>query len=482
MEIQKTWTDIYVHIIFVPLINDLSLQKAYFCGRDLIIFLSKLGRFNETEKVKMTSSLSIFFAAFGMLTAVLGTAALDVEKPTALVFRSPFSEFVGGVYAMTNDFDQNSILAYARRPNGTIMFLDSFRTGGKGGDLGNGNGVDPLVSAFSVIMTPDYRFLFAVNAGSNSISVFKVLSNFKLRLMSTRKVAGFGPVSIAYSRNILYVASADADGKFESLNDQRGVLSGFKLTKFGFLIPLFKSSRALSSRPSAIQFSPDGQSLLVSFVNTGSAALNTTEVEEIATYAVFPTGQLSASPIDTATSTIFNNEDRRNLPSAIGFETVRVEKAQYVVVTEARALSFDGNVAPSQTSSVSTWRLTDKHKLVPVQLDVFVGTSVTSGQRASCWIEFSKSMSRFWVANTASGTLSSFSFEAGRSTLVSEEEATVPVPIDLWRSVDGKFLYQLYNGNIAVFEIQERGRGAGLRRIQTVDNLPDQDVQGIVAF
>lgn len=430
----------------------------------------------------MMSILFTTVLSLGMLMTATSATSSAVHLNTASAYRQYSSNFVGGTYVMTNDFDQNSILAYARRPNGTLSFLGSFKTGGKGAELGNNDGVDPLVSAYSVVLTPDYRFLLAVNAGSNSVSVFKVLPDFKLHLSSIQRVAGMGPVSIAYSQNIVYVASADADGKFEGGNDQKGVLSGFKLTKFGYLVPIHKSVRVLTARPATIQFSPDGHALLVSFVNAGAAELNTTKVDEIAAFAVNSSGRLSRSPVDTASSTMLNNKERRNLPTAIGFETVKVRGAQYVIVTEARVIGPDGKSAPIQTPSISTWRLTGTHKLKPVQLDVLVGKSITRGQRATCWIEFSKSAANFWVANTGSGSVSSFSFNSGISELSREVEATLPAPIDLWRSKDGKFLYQLYNGHIAVFEIGSGGRTGILTKIQTVDNLPDRNVQGIVAF
>lgn len=89
--------------------------------------------------------------------------------------------------------------------------------------------------------------------------------------------------------------------------------------------------------------------------------------------------------------------------------------------------------------------------------------------------------------------MSTFSFDAGRITLLEQVTARGTPPadrdpfattdgwIDLWASEDGRFLYQLYglDGTIGVFEVGPRG----LQLIQEVTgDLPDENTQGIVAF
>lgn len=53
------------------------------------------------------------------------------------------------------------------------------------------------------------------------------------------------------------------------------------------------------------------------------------------------------------------------------FQIVRVQRKQYVVVAEARAIGLDGIPGMLQTSSMSTWRLTMQSKLKLVQFKVF---------------------------------------------------------------------------------------------------------------
>ena len=414
--------------------------------------------------------------------------------------RNNGTNFEGGVYAMSNKFDGNTIVAYGRRADGTLKLLGEYETGGKGANFDGGEGLDPLISAYSVLLTDDRRHLLAVNAGSDTVSVFRVRNNLALRLTDVVKVDGVGPNSIAYRDGVVYVASIDADGDFAGEPDQAGSLTGFRLTPGGRLRELRQSVRYLNNRPSAIQFSPDGRFLIVASINAGSAALRGEDNEELVVYGVSRAGRLTERPLSTAFSTAVDNAANRNLASAIGFEVVDDEGEQYVVVTEAR--EFQANGAPPafdalQTGSVSTWRLEKHGELTPVALDVMTGSGPFDGERTACWIEFSRDGNTFWVSNALEATLSTFSFAEGEIELLEAVAAagTPPAPggpaqafgttdgwIDLWASDDGEYVYQLagLNGTIEVFKVIDAD--GALRLIQTVADLPEVNTQGIVAF
>ncbi|KAI0560853.1 Lactonase [Gracilaria domingensis] len=377
------------------------------------------------------------------------------------------------------------MVVYARRRNGTLKLLNpALKTGGKGAILRDDVGADPLISAFSVIITPNYRFVLAVNAGSQSVSVFKVLRDFSLRLVHVQPVPGLGPNSIAISGNLVYVASVETDGTFDDFFSQTGVLSGFRLSATGKLIPIPRSQRPLTFRPAAIKISPDRRSLVVSNVLPNVNTFSTGVSDEIVVFSLGRDGMLGMNPVAGATSTELNNAENRNLPFPVGFEIVMLQGVQYVLVPELRGIvAADGMSPPlNQSASVSTWRLESDGRLSPVQLDVLIGSSLSSGQSTSCWIEFSADLDNFWISNTGSASLSAFSFKKGISALEEEVAATGPFPIDLWRSRDGRFLYQLFSGSVGVFKVAKNGKGAGLTEIQTPMNVPEKNAQGIVAF
>ena len=81
---------------------------------------------------------------------------------------------------MTNNEAMNQIIAFYRDMNGMLTFVGSYPTYGKGTGTKEvstataNDGIDPLMSQGSLTLSRDGRFLFAVNAGSNSISSFIV--------------------------------------------------------------------------------------------------------------------------------------------------------------------------------------------------------------------------------------------------------------------------------------------------------------------
>ena len=410
--------------------------------------------------------------------------------------KPPANPFEGAVYAMTNDFDANAIVSYGRNADGTLELINTVRTRGKGAAFDGGEGLDPLISANSLIITDDREHVIAVNAGSNTVSVFRVNSDFSLRLTDVQRVFGVGPNSLAYHNGLLYVSSIDSDGQFTGEPDQEGNITGFRISERGRLSPIRGSIRLLGNRPSALQFSPDGRFLVVTSINAGSISLRSRSNDEVVVYEVQRDGSVSRRPVSAAASTEVNNSENRNLASAIGFEIVQENGKQYVVVTEAREFQADGTppAFPAlQTGSVSTWELGRFGELSPISIDVITGTGQFDGERTACWIEFSHDESVFWVSNALESTISSFSFQDGKAELIERVAASGTGPaegdpfgttdgwVDLWLSDDGKYLYQLFglSGSIGVYKTAENG---SLEFVQTVSDLPLQNTQGIVAF
>jgi 6-phosphogluconolactonase (cycloisomerase 2 family) len=113
------------------------------------------------------------------------------------------------VYVESNNPEsgQNAVLAFRRNPsNGSLRRIGSFLTRGTGfGNVTQGLGPDD--SDQGVIASPDGRFLFAVNQGSNSIAVFGIQPSGVLRSIGTYDSGGTQPVSLGLSGNHLYVVN-----------------------------------------------------------------------------------------------------------------------------------------------------------------------------------------------------------------------------------------------------------------------------------
>src|SRR5918911_860830 len=116
----------------------------------------------------------------GPATASLGTgtAAGVVTSPQ----RATHDAMVGAVFVGTNHNNTsdareaaNQVVMYGRHADGSLVLLGRFATGGQGSGPGQRFAGDGLGAGNSVRLSEDRRWLFVTNAGSTTLSVFKVL-------------------------------------------------------------------------------------------------------------------------------------------------------------------------------------------------------------------------------------------------------------------------------------------------------------------
>src|SRR5690349_12109773 len=107
---------------------------------------------------------------------------------------------LGAVFVMTNASDQNEVISFERDANGSLREAGRFATGGRG----TGGLIDPLESQGSLTLSQDGALLFAVNAGSGEVSVFRV-RNAKLQLRDKVPSGGAEPNAIAQRGGLVYV-------------------------------------------------------------------------------------------------------------------------------------------------------------------------------------------------------------------------------------------------------------------------------------
>jgi len=105
---------------------------------------------------------------------------------------------------------QNAVLGYTRNADGSLTDLPGspFYTNGTG-YRNTGEIIGPDDTDGELLLSPDKLFLFAVNEGSNDISVFSVRLDGTLRLVpgSPFPSGGKFPVSLAWQNGYLYVAN-----------------------------------------------------------------------------------------------------------------------------------------------------------------------------------------------------------------------------------------------------------------------------------
>jgi 6-phosphogluconolactonase (cycloisomerase 2 family) len=391
-------------------------------------------------------------------------------------------DYTGAVYAGTDDGQKNGLVAYGRKADGTLAYIGVYLSGGAGGQLNTGGAIDPLISAHSVLNV-DNRFVLQVNAGSNTVSSFTVNKDFSLTLVSVVPSGGFGPDTIAERDGVVYVANVSSDGVYTGPEDQVGDIDAFELNReTGHLQEIPGSKRQLVGRPADLAVAPSGRFLVVPIYNAGSTAISANAANaELECFAIVRPGFLTPFPVSVITSTQRNNDQNRNLPSAIGIAIRELDGHEVVVVTESREFLANGQPASRsqfQTGSVSTFDLDNFGFLRPISLDVPTSSQITTGptntSTSSCWISFDKDGRTFWVVSASSSIISSFRFNEDGSVEEIDSRAATGVPVnpdavnpaagatgfvDVAETGDSDFLYVLESGTgkVAVYGIVSPG-------------------------
>jgi 6-phosphogluconolactonase len=299
------------------------------------------------------------------------------------------------VFVLSNAATRNEVMAFAARRGGSLKYDRSFDTGGLG---------DPSVAGTvqgSIATSGDGRFLFAVDAGSNEISSFRVDGD-ELQLIDRVASGGMQPVSLTVRRDLLFV-----------LNEGSSSISGFRVGRNGKLRAIRNSMAPLSGSgvgPAQISFDGSGRVLVV----TEKATNN------IDTYAVangIPTG-----PTVHASSGM----------TPFGFAFAR--KSETMVVSEA----FGGAAGAGAASSYS---LAPPAGLTPISV------SVPDQNTAPCWVVITRNGALAFTSNTASATISAYAIDAqGNLTLTTPDGISAHTgmgPTDLALGPGDRFLFVL---------------------------------------
>jgi 6-phosphogluconolactonase len=337
------------------------------------------------------------------------------------------------VYVLTNQASGNSVMVYHRDASGMLTFVNSFATGGNGA----GTGADPLGSQGSLVLSEDGRLLFAVNAGSNSVSEFAVFGD-QLQLLSTVPSGGVMPVSVAVKQDLVYVVNGGGTPN----------ISGFVINPFNnSLVPLQGSTQNLpggtSASPAQISFTPDGG--LVVVTEKGTNLIDTFSLHEgIA-------------------------------QSGTSFPSNGTEPFGFAFAQDNEAVVSDVTGGPGGTSALTSYDVPENGNLTVIT------PALGDTQKAACWVVVTRNGKFAYTANTASSTISSYTVsEDGNLVLLNPTAASFAaggVPLDM--ALSGRFLFvRIFNGGtIATFRVEADG---GLMPIGVASGVPAGS-QGIAA-
>lgn len=312
----------------------------------------------------------------------------------------------GTVYTLTNDPDGNELAAFPLDEKGRLGKPVFYPTcgDGTGGGLGNQG---------ALALSADGNFLYAVNAGSDNVSVFRLTRN--------------GPQVIQV---------VDAGG---AIGDADSVV-GFEVRGNGRLRALEGAKHALSAAntaPAQVAFAPDGSALVVTEKATDTITLIALDRRGL--------------PVDAAA-----------VPSVgrtpFGFEFSR---DGFLVVSEA----FGGAADASAVSSY--WLDGDEGTLEPLS------TSVPTTESAACWIAITRNGEYAYTTNTGSDSITGFKIgRKGKLTSLTKDGVTAETgnaPTDL-AVVGNRALFVLNrdDGSIGSYAI---GAGGALKAVEVVGGL-----------
>ena len=381
-------------------------------------------------------------AVVAMLVTGVTLVATGAAKP---------NQSAGHVYINDNTAGANTVAGFDRHADGSLTPMPGspFDVGGAGGGHGN-------ASQGSLQLSADGRYLLAVDAGSNQISVLRIKPDGSLDEVQGSPVAsgGVNPVSIAVSGELVYVANQGPGSNPGDTN-----YTGFTLNPGGRLSPIAGSTVALPSNavPGQVLFNADGSRLVGTRIGTSA----------IDSFIVGADGLLTAAPGSPF--------DAQSFTPAQGFgqlgSVFNPMQADQLFVSDAHTAA--GGPAPGLVSSFTDG---PSGVLAPI-----TPSPVANDGVASCWVEISQDGAYLFVVNTASKTISSYSIAAHGSITFLQSTSSANLGAgaeDARLAPDGSTLWVVQAGADAVngFSVS----GGSLRFLSTAAGPAGATPTGIV--
>ena len=390
-------------------------------------------RINMRKRLQKATRLGLGAATLGGIGLLGAFGAGAAGAAPAPPFGPGASPVIGHVYLDDNTAGTNTISGFDRHRDGSLTPLagSPFVAGGAGTGAAGG-----LASQGAVALTNDGRFLIAVDAGSNQLSVLRIQKDGDLQLVPNGVVSSDGPtpVSVAEHDGLVYVANAAAVGPN---------YTGFTLAPSGRLQPLANSTVSLpnGSQPGDVLFNSTGSNLVGTRVGTS----------EIDSFAVGRNGLLTeavGAPFTAQGLGPFGSEFRPTNP-------------QQLFVSNAH------NVGAG-SGTVSAFNVARNGSLTSIG-----ASPVADDQTAPCWVAITPDGRYLFAVNTGSGEISSYQIAPNGSltfigsTVVSNTAGVGATDPSV--SPDGRTLYvnESRVGTVGAFAINNSG---------TLNELPSSPV------
>lgn len=380
----------------------------------------------------------------------------------------------GAAFFLTNDPTGNFVVSADIAADGKLSLRRATPTEGLGAHgLTEAPGPDPLFGQGSVKVSAASNLLAAVNAGSNTLSVFKINPNDPSSITMLGSPVGTGgdfPMSVAFNREGNVVCALNG-GEVNGVNC-------FKIDNALGPVPLPDTNRSLNVNQTTPATGPAGSLSHIAFdENNGRLLAAVKGVPDSAEgfIAVFDVNQA-----ESGSGMKLSRDFRKLVPPAGGLLpfSITVIPGKNAFLSTDAAIGFDifdlesGNGTSSRTSA-----------------------NKIDGQGAVCWSSFSPKTKNFYVTDIVTSQVTEISLDDNlKPTVVKQypqgnSSSTIDNEV---ASLSGKdFLYVLSPGttSINVLSLDGPGQAKQLQNLEFAKaakaaglTIDGNNVQGITSF
>jgi len=408
--------------------------------------------------------VSIILASF--VTA--SPLAVRNSKSTKKQMSSSLGNSAGALYFMNNDPNHNFVVSADIHSNGKVVLREAVQTGGQGSHgVVAANGPDALFSQGSVKTSQATNLLAAVNAGSNTVSLFSINPNDPAQIHNIGKPVNSGgefPMSLAFNAKGNQICALNG-GKVNGV-------ACFSADSRNGLTPLSNTVRSIGLNQTTPPSGPAGTTSHVIFSEDGKKLIASIK-------GVPPTPGFLAV-WDVASDGSLSQDFQKVAPDAGGllpFSMTVIPGKNAVLATDAGVGFdiFDFNAEASQQNRSS---------VVPI-----------TGQGATCWSSFSKQTGNFYLTDILTSEVTEVNVDNNlKGSIVKQYpqgsgSGTIDNEI---ASVNGKdFMYVLSANTttVDVLSLNAPGQATGIQKLQMEQiaqraglPLDPNQVQGMTAF
>ncbi|KAI9808400.1 MAG: hypothetical protein M1826_004176 [Phylliscum demangeonii] len=319
---------------------------------------------------------------------LLGAGLVRATPEEAAEYSAP-AHRPQAIYILSNDLDSNAVVAFKINKDGTLSDGSVTATGGKGShgfdSQTNSSGTpDSLGSQDSInILGRDGQHLLAVNAGSNTVTLFEIDARDATKLVMVGKptdTLGDFPNSVAVSQRLQQACVANSG--------PRAGIACFRITRHG-LVPLENQLERVFDLQQSIPLQLLNAGVSHTFFTQDSTALITTvrgdanHTDFISVYPVLANGRVSTHDVRTSPNGTLLLFGTAVIP---GTRDPRTGSSTYVIADP----TFGAGVfrISARTGAVTTVALTN----IP-------------NQNGTCWAVYSTRTHSVFVADALGNTL-----------------------------------------------------------------------------